>query len=207
MNGFERRREQKKESIRLAALDMFKTHGIKKITVREIATRAGVSPVTIYNYFGSKQDLVRDVVKWFITDRASYFRSILASDRPFLERLGSIFSEKNATFRSYDAEVIQTLLSQDPDIKRSVEGILGEQNRTITAFFEEGKREGYIDGDISEQSLFLFMEAFRMMAYAHPDLFANPGENNRLLKELTRLYLYGIMGKESYPALLQNIQP
>lgn len=207
MNGFERRREQKKESIRLAALDLFKSHGIKKITVREIAARAGVSPVTIYKYFGSKQDLVRDVVKWFIADRASYFRSVLASDQPFLERLGSIFSEKSATFRAYDAEVIRTLLSQDPDIKRSVEGIIGEQNRAIVAFWEEGKREGYIAEDLSEQSLILYMEAFRMMAYARPDLFANFGEDNRLLKELTRLFLYGLMGEESYPDLLQSIQP
>ena len=62
MDRFERRKEQKKSNIRQAALELFKTYGFKKVSISDIAHKAGVSPVTIYNHFGSKDELVRDVV-------------------------------------------------------------------------------------------------------------------------------------------------
>ncbi len=67
MDGYQRRREQKKENIRLATLDLFTVHGMKKVSVSDVARRAGVSPVTIYNYYGSKQGLMHDVAKWALT--------------------------------------------------------------------------------------------------------------------------------------------
>ena len=53
MDGFNRRKEQKKESIRRAALELFKVYGFKKVSINDIASKAGVSQVTIYNHFGS----------------------------------------------------------------------------------------------------------------------------------------------------------
>lgn len=50
MNGFERRKERKKESIRQAAMQLFMEHGMRKVSIGEIADKAGVSQVTIYNF-------------------------------------------------------------------------------------------------------------------------------------------------------------
>ena len=48
MDGFERRKEQKKEDIRRAALALFQSYGFKKVSIDEIARKAGVSQVTIF---------------------------------------------------------------------------------------------------------------------------------------------------------------
>ena len=79
MDGFQRRREQKKESIRRAALDLFGVHGIKKVSVNDVARRAGVSPVTIYNYYGSKQGLVHDAARWVLTAPEDDYAAIIGS--------------------------------------------------------------------------------------------------------------------------------
>jgi AcrR family transcriptional regulator len=42
MDGFERRKEQKKESIIRAALDLFMQHGFKKVSVNDVAVKANV---------------------------------------------------------------------------------------------------------------------------------------------------------------------
>jgi len=68
MDGFDRRKEHKKESIVRAALELFQTYGFKKASINEIAHKAGVSQVTIYNHFGSKEGLVREVVKKLYID-------------------------------------------------------------------------------------------------------------------------------------------
>ena len=55
MDGFERRRQNKKNSILKASLKLFKQYGYNKVSVAEIAKEASVSQVSIYNYFKSKE--------------------------------------------------------------------------------------------------------------------------------------------------------
>ena len=66
MNGFERRTELKKDKIRTAALKLFCTYGPDKTSINEIAQEAGVSPASIYNYFGSKEGLMKDTIINFL---------------------------------------------------------------------------------------------------------------------------------------------
>ena len=90
MKGFERRTEQKKNSIQWAALELFQAFGFKKVSMSEIASRAGVSPVTIYNHFGSKRELIRDVVKSLSQNTLEKFRAVIESETPFIEKLETI---------------------------------------------------------------------------------------------------------------------
>jgi AcrR family transcriptional regulator len=53
MNGFERRKKRKRENICRAAFELFCTLGMQKTKIAQIAKKADVSQVTIYNYFGS----------------------------------------------------------------------------------------------------------------------------------------------------------
>ena len=86
-DGFERRKERKKESIRRAATELFQVHGFNKVSIGDIARKANVSHVTIYNHFGSKEELVRDIIKTVSLELAARMREIIDSDMPFLEKL------------------------------------------------------------------------------------------------------------------------
>ena len=66
MNGFEKRALLIKEKIKKTALDMLKTWEPKRIRITDIAKEANVSKVTIYNYFGSKEALLKEVFKDYI---------------------------------------------------------------------------------------------------------------------------------------------
>ena len=46
---------KKKQAIIQAALQLFKEKGFKETSIKSIAEVAEVSPVSIYNYFGSKE--------------------------------------------------------------------------------------------------------------------------------------------------------
>ncbi len=62
MNGYKKRKELMRGRIRQAAYGLFKTYGFKKVSMGEIASKAGISPVTIYNHFNNKEELVRDII-------------------------------------------------------------------------------------------------------------------------------------------------
>ena len=71
MDGFEKRKLQKRESIRRAALELFQTYGFEKVSIGEIARRAGVSQVTIYNHFESKDAILEEIFEHFQSELAS----------------------------------------------------------------------------------------------------------------------------------------
>lgn len=50
--------------IRLAALELFGAQGFEKTTIRQIATRAGVSPGLVIHHFGSKNQLREHCDDW-----------------------------------------------------------------------------------------------------------------------------------------------
>ena len=73
MDGFERRKEQSKEDIRRAAEELFSKFGADKVSVNDIARKAGVSQATIYNNFGSKDELVHDYRKSIVNSGCQPF--------------------------------------------------------------------------------------------------------------------------------------
>lgn len=196
MDGFERRKEQKKEDIRRAALELFKIYGVKKVSINDIASKAAVSPVTIYNHFGSKEELVRDVVKQLIQSLQEKYQAIIEGEEPFLEKLEHIIFDKTEIGRQFNEEFIQRVVSNDPEIQQFINSIWERKvNQMMIDFFEEGKRQGYINPELSQEIILLYTEIFRRGIMAHPGLFASPEYNVRLIRELSSLYLYGVMGK------------
>ncbi|MGB2827110.1 MAG: TetR/AcrR family transcriptional regulator [Dehalococcoidales bacterium] len=144
MNVYERRIERNKERILQATLELFQVHGIKKTTTNDIAQQAGVSPATVYNHFGSKEDLVRAAVKYFLAGTAADFRKIFEEDISFLEKMGKILLYKSDMLGRYQGELMQTIISEDPEIRQLVDSVyMVETKQSIIDFYEEGKRQGF----------------------------------------------------------------
>lgn len=55
-------REEKKALIMRVALELFATNGFHGTTISSIAQKAGISKGLIYNYFDSKEDLIRAII-------------------------------------------------------------------------------------------------------------------------------------------------
>ncbi|MFC2021942.1 TetR/AcrR family transcriptional regulator [Chloroflexota bacterium] len=190
------RLERNKERILQATLELFQVHGIKKTTASDIAGKAGVSPATVYNHFGNKEDLVHAAVKYFLTAAAADFRKIVEGDRPFMEKLEQILLYKSEMFGQYQGELLQTLISEDPEIRQLVDSVSRvEITPYVIEFYEEGKRQGYINPELSTETIMRFSEITRRGMAAESSLSEDPEYNRKLLQELIPLYLYGLMGK------------
>ncbi|MFI6869743.1 TetR/AcrR family transcriptional regulator [Nocardia sp. NPDC050406] len=55
---WEQRKIEAMSRIQRVALDLFGEHGYREVTVEKVAAAAGVSPSSIYRYFGTKEMLV-----------------------------------------------------------------------------------------------------------------------------------------------------
>lgn len=64
MSGLrERQKEQRRQVIAEAALELFKRNGFAATTLDQIAVQAGVSAPTVVNYFGGKQEILLALLK------------------------------------------------------------------------------------------------------------------------------------------------
>jgi len=69
----DRNKEQTKERILAAALELFREHGLEGTTTKQISKQAGIAEGTLFNYFKTKEDLAlfffqketSDLVEWF----------------------------------------------------------------------------------------------------------------------------------------------
>jgi len=196
MNGFERRKEQKKENIRQAALELFKLHGFEKVSISDIAHKAHVSHVTIYNHFGTKEELVREILKTLLLDMVRKYRAIVKGEKSFLEKLEIIVFDKTEIASQFQGELLQSAARSDPAIQHFIESLWQrEVNQLTLDFIEEGQRAGHVNQELSPEVILAYFEILRKGMFASSELLANTVRNAESARDLVSLIHYGLMGK------------
>lgn len=90
----ERRKQEARQAISGVAMAMFEARGFDEVTISQVAEAAGVSKMTVTNYFPRKEDLVFDRAEMIIgslagavTARASGESLLAAVRRDYAERI------------------------------------------------------------------------------------------------------------------------
>lgn len=64
MSGLrERQKELRRKAISVAAIALFQRQGFRETTVEQIARDAGVSAPTVFKYFGSKHEIILEMIR------------------------------------------------------------------------------------------------------------------------------------------------
>lgn len=193
MDGFERRREQKKKNILDAALALFMKQDVHKVSVAEIAEKAKVSQVTIYNYFESKDNLVKQVIKYYVDQVWEEQKELLDSDLSFKEKVKKIIFEKSDIASEIGESFFKEFMSDYSTGKSYVEEIyIKEALPRMIQLFEDGKKQGAIDPSISNEAILVYLQMFK-------EYIQKEDVGKQLLpltEDLTKLFFYGIAGKK-----------
>lgn len=196
MNGYERRTELKKDKIRTAALELFCKYGIDKTNINEIAQKAGVSPASIYNYFGSKEGLMKDIIINLLESSWKLREELWEKDLPFPELLKRTVSMKDNFFDQINMDTFWTLLNSNPETKKHIDDFNKKRYPDlIKKFIEKGRKEGYIRKEISLEAAMIYLTMYQE-ALQKPEI--QKTINNKLVKELLDMMLYGLAGQPIY---------
>ncbi|GAA0328088.1 TetR/AcrR family transcriptional regulator [Bacillus carboniphilus] len=192
MDGYKLRTEKKKEQIRKVAMDLFLTFGFEKVTLAEIAKKAHVSPVTIYNHFGTKDELVRDVVHTFLErEWESRLQTIKREDLSFPEKVEKLIID-TTEISGVNPSFLNKMIDNDPELALFIQDFFQDRMKYIIEFFEEGKQLGYVDPDITTDSIIMYLN---ILQNAAKDLqfFNDSQKNSKLGKDLSKLFFYGLL--------------
>jgi AcrR family transcriptional regulator len=201
MNGFERRKEQSKDDIRKAARELFSQFGVDKVSIMDIARKAGVSQATIYNNFSSKDTLVREFVSASVEYLVARAQEVLSPDLPYREKMGAFLqfiAAMMASGRSNTAEKILLASSvdvqNDPEIKKIRLAAHEKMTRLMLSLVAEGRQQGQVDASISDEALIIYFGAF-MEVFSHPELQTHFFTQPSIVQELGVLMMFGLRGE------------
>ncbi|ASK61838.1 TetR family transcriptional regulator [Virgibacillus phasianinus] len=192
MDGFQRRRELKKLNILEAALALFMDYGVQKISIAEIAKKANVSQVTIYNYFESKHNLVHEVFYFYIDKAKEEFDETLNSDAAFPEKVKQlIFAKKEIADQIHEDfyNYIMKEYASDSDYFQKM--YVQEALPRFIELFDEGKVQGYVDPNISNEAIIFYIKALNESIQREE----NYQKILPLTEDIMKMFFYGVAGK------------
>jgi AcrR family transcriptional regulator len=190
LNGFQRRKETKMKNILLAAYELFSSRGIKDVSITEIAKKAEVSQVSIYNFFESKENLARQAIFTYMDEKMNEVEKLLDSKVSFHEKLERMFLDSLEDENKYSQEFYESAIWSDPMVQRFMDEY--HQTRVIPLFLrliEQGKKEGCIEIGISSEAILLYINAFK-------SILSQSTISKKVRSDLGTLFFCGLQGKK-----------
>lgn len=191
MNGFEKRTANKRDAILDAARELFFARGIQAVSIKEIAAAAGVSQVSIYNYFGDKNGLAKAALAAILDDAVSSYQAIMDSDLSFDEKMNAVMAHKGSLVEKIAASHLGDQAWDDASLRQIFQESVREKALELyRAFIELGKQEGKISSAIPTEAAVQFMELSL-------DMFRQPGflaTDPAYKTGMMQLFLYGLLG-------------
>ncbi len=160
MNKYEIRTNKKKEAIIKASLELFQKNGFINTNIKNIASLAKVSQVSIYNYFGSKNGLVKEAISFLMDSMISSSNDILSLTIPFQERVQKALSLCTDEFDSAIKEYFSVAALEDPQMVQAIMGTLnGKKTDLYRRYIEAGKAEGCINKAIPTETILDYLNS------------------------------------------------
>ena len=193
MNQYQKTTEKKKQAIIQAALRLFKDKGFKETSIKSIAEAAEVSPVSIYNYFGSKDNLVALCVNDLFEEITQQAEDILYSNLDFKTKLDHVFALCQEKMSQQISDYFQDKMVEDSVFSTLLtKAITAKKGDIYRAYIHLGKAEGLIAEDLSTELILNVMDALNSVGnqLAHSDNLETDVE------QIHQIFLYGILEKK-----------
>lgn len=192
MNGFERVKEKKKRAIKDAALSLFTEWGYKKVKIEDIAKKANVSQVTIYNHFNSKDALFRDIIQEITIHEFQKHQEIAKQCIPFQEKMKHMIVREVKQASIFHPEMIEQMLQKDKELQTF---LYTYQEEEILPWFltliEEAQHNNEINPSLSKDMILLYIEMFTNLGKTYGAQLLE-GDFKKRMNELMTLFFHGI---------------
>ncbi|CRM75172.1 MULTISPECIES: TetR/AcrR family transcriptional regulator [Pseudomonas] len=201
MSGLrERQKAERRQAISKAAVELFERQGFQNTTIEQIAGQAGVSPPTVFKYFGNKQEIILEILHHADQRAISDTRSLIHQIDDPVEALCHL--ERLLT--GYALEVMHPSLWREllplilfggsnglPEGYRAMNDALrAEISELLRELQRAGKLRPQLDVELAAFLLndYSHLQLFRLVNQEHPDIDAHSLQ----VRRITELVFYGM---------------
>ena len=152
------RSQKKVDSIILNASRLFVQHGYHKVTMESIAQYANVSKVTLYKYFSDKQVLYEHILKEIYLEEYNEVVEVINSHKPFEEKIDGVVKARIKKYYDKSKPIFSGEITLSLDVQKFIKKYTKLMNKQRTKLYEQGKMEGFINEDISDETLEMYFK-------------------------------------------------
>ena len=137
-----------KDRIINQAGDLFVKHGIKRISMDEIASKLGISKRTIYQNFEDKEDLLLQYIRQKDLMQSEYVKDLSKNEQTVVH----VFLRTIEMHKEFDFFNVRFLDDVKKYYPKAMQELVEQQNRRIIyirQFLEEGMAQGVIRKDLN----------------------------------------------------------
>ncbi|UCG53414.1 MAG: TetR/AcrR family transcriptional regulator [Candidatus Latescibacterota bacterium] len=186
---------EKRNRIVEAGAELFRKHGIRRITVEEICREAGASKMTFYKYFENKYELLKHIWNTWIDEGYATLEEIDTMDIPFTDKLQKIIEYKSEQLSRVSAEYMDEVLHGDPELTEFMRHAQSRNAELFLAFLKKAQARGDMRKIRPE---FLMAALDNLNEIARDDKLASLYPSHvEFIQEIQMFLFYGILPTKS----------
>jgi AcrR family transcriptional regulator len=160
-------RQELRQQIVKTALSLFTTHGIKGITMDEIAAAMGISKRTLYEVFSDKETLLLECMEYSKADTNEYMRKVLEQSHNVMEVLLKLYEVSLEQLHKVNRKFFEDI-KRYPRVNAEIERRRYSEAEEKIAFYRLGVKQGFFRDDIN-------YEIMNALVLTQLDLLINKG--------------------------------
>ena len=183
--------EKQREWIEIL-IPYFQKHGLKDITMDEVASVLNKSKATIYKYFKSREEIIEYGLAYKL-EHIQQFEEILKNeDVPYLERYFDSIAHLTINISDISNRFLSDLKHQYPSLWKRVVAFIDYAMEILKGYYQKGIDEGYfIDVD---PSLMVMSDRFFFESLSDPDfLISHNLTINQAFQQYFKMKFFGIV--------------
>jgi AcrR family transcriptional regulator len=157
---------------------MFRTYGIRAVTMDMLATNMGISKRTIYEVFSDKDELLKGVLKWMLEKQRELMTKIFSESENVIEAIFKMIDLMTDHFQRMSPAFQMDMQRLHRDIQKNREELidlpyLSNNSEILNRGIKEGVFRDDIDVEITNKCMLEVARMSNDMNVFPPDDFAN----------------------------------
>jgi AcrR family transcriptional regulator len=182
-------------AILTSAKSLFWKHGIRRVTVEEICSKAGVSKMTFYRIFTNKNDVAKKVLEGILNESLLQYRNIMLQQISFADKMKQVILLNKGSSNDISEEFIKDIYqNEESGMKQTIEEFSKQMMAEILNDFKTAQQNGWIRQDVKLEFIMFIQEHLSQMIMDPKlnSLYKNPQE---VIMEVTNFFFYGILSE------------
>jgi len=196
LDGYKKRTLQKMESIEKSTTKLLSLP-LNDIKIADIAKLANVSQVSIYNYYGSKEALLKATIIRLMDHQFEETKQMLSSDIPFNEKIKELFIRKKNGLDIINLEMFTALMKKDPELQELVlDFTMNKSFKLLISLIDEGRSLGLVRNEVQNKTLLIYIQVLSQAFLNMDQTTSQYIQQKEVVDEIMNIFLYGLLKQE-----------
>lgn len=191
-------------------IPVFSKHGIKDLTMDDLANHLNISKTTLYNYFSTREEIISGGLKYVLSRINNYQKALSDDSLSYLERYAGAVKILSENVSDISNLLLSDIKTEYPHLWKLIDTYKANATVVLAKFYDSGQKAGVFNK--FETNIPVLTDRLFFDALSDPQLLE---DNNLTIEEALREYFmmkcFGVLKtntqesmKEEVEGLIQN---